>query len=174
MAELEIHHETEANDPYSRNVGIFAAIVAVLLAIVTILSHRAHTEGVLLKADVNDKWSYYESERIKSHNFELGQDLVKALGAATPAADAMLKRYSSEHVRYEEKGKEIMKQAQESEAEVVHIEKRALRYDLGEGMLEIGLVLSSLYFISKKKLFPMVGIVAAIAGIVCAIAGLLS
>ena len=30
-------------------------------------------------------------------------------------------------------------------------EHRALRYDFGEGMLEIGLILTSLYFISKKK-----------------------
>ena len=151
-----------------------AALLAVALAIVTILSHRAHTEGVLLKADVNDKWSYYESERIKSHNFELGQDLVKALGVNTPAGDAMLKHYATEHTRYEEKAKDIMKDAKDSEAEVAHIEKRALRYDLGEGLLEIGLVLSSLYFISKKRLFPVVGVVAAVVGVVCAVAGLLS
>ena len=33
-----------------------------------------------------------------------------------------------------------------------------MRYDLGEGMLEIGVVLASLYFIARKKLFPVVSL----------------
>jgi len=48
-----------------------------------------------------------------------------------------------------------------------------LRYDLGEGLLEIALVLSSLYFIARKMLFPVVSIVAGIAGLIVAVTGLL-
>ena len=44
---------------------------------------------------------------------------------------------------------------------------------VGEGLLEIGLVLSSLYFISRKKMFPVLGIVAGIAGAAIALTGLL-
>ena len=44
---------------------------------------------------------------------------------------------------------------------------------LGEGMLEIGVVMASLYFISRKKLFPAVSLVFGILGIVSAISGLL-
>src|SRR5215467_2187478 len=44
MAELEIHHEGgHSADPAGKRVGVQAAIVAVLLAVVTILSHRSHT-----------------------------------------------------------------------------------------------------------------------------------
>jgi hypothetical protein len=53
------------------------------------------------------------------------------------------------------------------------LERRALRYDFGEGLLEIGLILTSLYFISKSKMFPAVGMVAAIGGIGAAITGYL-
>ena len=45
---------------------------------------------------------------------------------------------------------------------------------LGEGLLEIALVLSSLYFISRKKMFPVIGVVAGIAGVAIAVTGLLS
>ena len=95
MAELEIHHEHEHGeaDPYGRNIGIMASVLAVLLAITTIMSHRAHTEGVLLKTDANDKWSYYQASRIKYHNLELGEDLVNAMATKTPAAEQMLARY---------------------------------------------------------------------------------
>jgi len=49
-----------------------------------------------------------------------------------------------------------------------------LRYDIGEGLLEIGLVLTSLYFISRSKLFPVIGMVAAIAGTVIAALGFMT
>ena len=85
MAELEIHHEHgEEHDPLGKAIGIMASVLAVLLAIVTIMSHRAHTEGVLLKTDANDKWSYYQANRIKYHNLELGTDLLNALPGKTP------------------------------------------------------------------------------------------
>ena len=48
-----------------------------------------------------------------------------------------------------------------------------MRYDLGEGFLEIGLVLSSLYFISRKGMFPVLGVTAGVAGAVIAITGFL-
>jgi hypothetical protein len=38
--------------------------------------------------------------------------------------------------------------------------------------MEIALVLSSLYFISKKKMFPAMGIAAGLLGAVIAITGL--
>ena len=52
-------------------------------------------------------------------------------------------------------------------------ENRALRYDFGEGLLEIGLVLTSLYFISRKTMFPIMGAISAVAGVAIAITGLL-
>ena len=39
--------------------------------------------------------------------------------------------------------------------------------------MEIGLVLSSLYFISHKMMFPVLGIVAAVAGGAIALMGVL-
>jgi Domain of unknown function (DUF4337) len=45
--------------------------------------------------------------------------------------------------------------------------------DLGEGFLELGLVLSSLYFLSRRRFFPVIGISAAFLGMVLGIAGFL-
>jgi hypothetical protein len=175
MAELEIHHEHEhgEEDPLGRTVGITAAVLAVLLAIVTILSHRAHTEGVLKKTDANDQWSYYQASRIKYHNLELGEDLLNAMANKTPEAEKMLARYAKDKVEYTKKGKEIQEKAKGLEEDTEAIENRALRFDLGEGLLEIGLILTSLYFISKSKLFPVVGGIASVAGIGVAVSGLL-
>ncbi|HEY3836227.1 MAG TPA: DUF4337 domain-containing protein [Bryobacteraceae bacterium] len=174
MAELEIHHEHgHEEDPFGRTIGIMASLLAVLLAIVTILSHRAHTEGVLLKTDANDKWSQYQASRIKFHNLELGEDILNSLPSRTEAANKILERYEKNKDRYGDEGKDIMKDAQGLEKKTEVLEDRALKYDLGEGLLEIGLILTSLYFISKSKMFPAVGLIASIGGIAMALLGLM-
>ena len=44
------------------------------------------------------------------------------------------------------------------------MEGRALWLDLSEGFLELGLVLSSLFFLAKRKFFPIFGGIAAALG----------
>ena len=171
MAELEIHHEGGKEDPRSQKIGILAAIIAVALAMATISSHRAHTEAVLIKASTNDRWSFYQSKRIKLHSLELSADLVGVLGPKDETTRAKIEAFHKEAERYEHDSKEVADEARHKEHEAELVEGRALRFDLGEGLLEIGLVLTSLYFISKKMLFPTIGIVAAIAGLAAAIAG---
>ncbi len=172
MAELEIHHESEgAPDPRGQKVGVLAAVLAVALAIVTIASHRAHTDAVLLKTEANDRWSFYQSKRIKLHSLELGEQLVALLGAKNAENVKAIEDFRTDEARYEEDSKKVMEEAQKKEAEASRIEERALRYDIGEGLLEIALVLSSLYFISRKMLFPAIGIVAGIAGALTALFG---
>ena len=172
MAELEIHHEVEGgHDPLGQRVGVLAAVLAVFLAVVTILSHRTHTDAILLKAGANDDWQHYQAVRVKFHNLEVGADLISTL--AKDQAGDRLAEYEKGKVKYEEQAQEIQKEATAKEQEASRAEDRALRYDLGEGLLEIGLVLSSLYFIARRTLFPIVGVVAGVAGILVAVAGLL-
>lgn len=175
MAELEIHHEHEGgeSDPLGKTIGIMAAVLAVLLAIVTILSHRTHTEAVLKKTDANDQWSYYQANRIKFHNLELGEDLINSLPTKTAEAEKIFERYKKDKDTYTKRSKDIQDKAKELEEQTEVLEKRAQRYDFGEGLLEIGLILTSLYFISKSKMFPVVGLIASISGIGVAITGLL-
>jgi Domain of unknown function (DUF4337) len=171
MAELEIHTEVEGADPFGKKIGVLAAILAVLLGIVTIVSHRAHTDAVLFKSDANDKWSFYQAKRIKFHSLELGEDLLNAMPARSAEADSTLVRYRSEKKRYTRESNEAQEDAKKTDEKAEHVEKQALRFDFGEGLLEIGLVLSSLYFIARSKLFPTVGVISAALGLVTAISG---
>ena len=173
MAELEVHTETESADPFGKKIGILASVIAVFLAVVTIISHRAHTDAVLMKSDANDKWSYYQSKRIKFHSLELGEDLVNVLGNKSPEAQKMLEKYGADKKKYAHDSDVAQQDARDRDAKAEHVEDRALRYDFGEGLLEIGLVLTSLYFISRSKLFPVMGGLSAALGIGIAITGLL-
>lgn len=174
MAELEIHHEGHEADPLGRRVGVQAALIAVLLAIVTIVSHRAHTDAVLVKSEANDNWSFYQSKRIKYHSIELGEDLLNAMSSRTATAENILQRYGKQKNKYERESETAQKDAEEKDRQAARLEDKALRFDIGEGLLEIGLVLTSLYFIARSKLFPVVGIVATLVGAGIAALGFLT
>jgi hypothetical protein len=174
MAELEIHHETEHHsDPLGQKVGIMASVLAVLLAVVTIASHRTHTAAIMHKSTSNDQWSYYQATRIKLHSTEMGQNLVQLLDARSEKGEKMLAQYEAQAKKYEAQSDKLQEAAKSADEAAEAAEHRALRYDFGEGLLEIGLVLSSLYFISRKGMFPVLGIIAGLAGLAIAITGFL-
>ena len=173
MAELEIHHEVEGADPLGKKIGVLASVLAVLLAIVTIVSHRAHTDAVLYKSDANDKWAFYQAKKIKFHSLELGVDLLRALPTQGPQTEATAARYENEKKRYTKESDEAQEDARKMDEKAEHVEAQALRFDFGEGLLEIGLVLTSLYFIARSTLFPIVGVISAVIGIAMAISGYL-
>ena len=171
MPELEIQHEHHEIDRMGQKVGVLAALLAVALAIVTIASHRTHTAAIMHKSTANDEWAYYQATRVKFHNVELGQSLAGLLEKDNPKAQKLLADSVGQLKKYESQGKDIQQRAERSDAAAEADEHRALRYDVGEGLLEIALVLSSLYFISKKIMFPICGIIAGLCGVVIAISG---
>ena len=61
--------------------------------------------------------------------------------------------------------------AKAKEAKTDNEEQRALRFDIGEGLLELGLVLCSLFFLARNVLFPLFGTLSAAAGIALGIWG---
>lgn len=174
MSELEIHHEAEhAIDPIGQKVGVLAAVLAVLLAIVSIASHRTHTDAIMHKSAANDAWAHYQSTRVKYHSLELGENLIAVIGAKGDRADRMLADYASQKKKYEAQAAQIQDEAEKAEQFADADERRALRYDFGEGLLEIALVVTSLYFISHKGMFPVMGIAAGAVGILLALTGLI-
>jgi hypothetical protein len=59
------------------------------------------------------------------------------------------------------------------EAEVELFTHRANRYDLGETLLEVGLVICSITLLTKRRAFWVAGIVFGAAGVVLTALGLL-
>src|SRR5579871_5132733 len=170
MAELEIHHEEgHEHDPLGQKVGAMAAVLAVFLAIVTIASHRTHTEAIIRKSEANDQWQYYQTSRLKFHNLELGDRLLTILGPNNPGAKEAVDQIHKDQQKYTAQSADLQEKAKQKTEESEAAERRALHYDLGEGLLEIALVLSSLYFISRKMLFPVISVISGVAGLIVAI-----
>jgi len=148
-------------------------VLGVLLAIVTIASHRTHTSAIIYKSSSNDQWAYYQATRVKLHGTEMGEKIVRTLGRPGPEANQIIADYEQQRKKYETESVEIQEKAREEDHAAEVAEHRALRYDVGEGMLEIGLVLSSLYFVAKRMLFPTMGLIGAVLGVAIAITGLM-
>lgn len=172
MPELEIHHESSHSiDPAGQKVGVLAAVLAVALAVVSITSHRTHTAAIMHKSAANDTWAHYQSTRVKYHNLELGENLVQALGVKNAATDKLVADYSAQLKKYADQSASIQAEAQRDDVLADADENRGLRFDVGEGLLEIAVVVSSLYFISRKKMFPVIALIAGIGGIAIAVTG---
>lgn len=175
MAEVEIHTgHGPTTDPFGQRVGIMVGIIGILLSIVTILAHREHTAAVVHKTEANDQWAYYQAKKIREHNAQIGATLLTALAADPAKVAAASAKLSQDSERYIREAEAIRTTAQERDEESKHAERRALRFDVGEGFLELGLVMSSLYFLSRKRFFVAFGGVGAAAGTIIGILGWLS
>jgi hypothetical protein len=51
-------------------VSLTMAILAVFVATVSLMGHRAHTEEILLQTRATDEWSYYQAKNMRRNNLE--------------------------------------------------------------------------------------------------------
>src|SRR5215472_5208453 len=116
MAELEIHHEHEGGeDPAGKKIGILASVLAVFLAVVTIQSHRAHTEAILETAKASDQWNFYQAKKLKAHNLEVGRDVLSAVGSGRQEGAGKIEEYTKEIGRYEKESDQAFEDAKKFE-----------------------------------------------------------
>jgi Domain of unknown function (DUF4337) len=66
----ELKESTEhAHNKSEKRIGLTMAIVAVFLAVATLLGHRAHTEEIKLLTKVNDGWAFYQAKHSRAHEY---------------------------------------------------------------------------------------------------------
>ena len=167
--ELREHAEKAREDKSLAAVSLTMAVLAVFVAVVSLLGHRAHTEEVVLQAKSSDQWAYYQAKNIRRHIDEFFVDLTSVEAATDASALGKLReKYSGEATRYLSEQKEIEDKAREMEAEVGHERNRADRFDLAEVFLEVGLVITSITLLSGRRIFWYLGILLGVVGIVTA------
>jgi hypothetical protein len=143
--------------------------VAVLVATVSLLGHRTHTEEIILQNKVTDQWGYYQAKNIRRHNDELFADLTSVIAARdTEAAAKLHEKYHAEAERYKDEQTELDAKARELEKEGEQTRRKADRLDLAEVFLEIALVVSSITLLSGRRVFWHLGLFMAAGGILVA------
>jgi hypothetical protein len=170
MTEIEVKPE-HADDPNSRRVGILVGIVGIFLSVVTIASHRAHTKAVIYRTEANDDWAYYQAKKIRENTSDNAATVIESLASDPAKVAASLQKLKAARQKYADDAVALQSDAQAKEAKTENEENRALKFDIGEGLLELGLVLCSLFFLARNVLFPLFGTLTAAAGIVLGLWG---
>jgi Domain of unknown function (DUF4337) len=166
----ELHeHAEHGHAPGMAPVSFTMALLAVLVAVVTLLGHRSHTDEILLQNKTTDEWAYYQAKNLRRNNLEALRDMMGALqGKDAEKADAVEKKFDTSIEKYADDQKEIEHQARETEGELKQMARRADRFDIGEVLLEIGLVITSITLLTGRRLYWKLGMAFGALGIIAA------
>jgi uncharacterized protein DUF4337 len=171
----EMHERAEEahHDASLVPVTVTMAILAVLVAAVSLLGHRAHTEELLNQSRASDHWAEYQAKNIREHTYELFLDLMSTFDIkSNEQAQKVREKYQREIERYNGQKEEIQTQARDFESEVRLDQRKGNRFDLGEVLLEAALVIASMTLITRRRVFWKLGIVFAAVGLTVASTGL--
>ncbi|HEY6848611.1 MAG TPA: DUF4337 domain-containing protein [Terracidiphilus sp.] len=169
VQELKEHAE-QGGERAMRPVAFTMSVVAVLVAITTVLGHRTHTEAVLDQNKATDQWNFYQAKKIRANDTQLAADLLSVVALADKDAAANItKSYADHQAKWADDLKQEQQKAEALETTVGRAEVRANRFDLSEALLEIGLVISSVTLLTRAKPYWYLGILFSLGGVVSAL-----
>jgi hypothetical protein len=171
---LEDHAHHHDPEPWTLPVAITISILVVLVAMATLMGHRSSIEAVLLQTQASDQWAFYQAKNIRLHEL---QSVADMLGVFTPVekekAEEVREKYQKEIERYEKDTDQIGEKAKEFENECAVVSRREDRFDAGEVILDIALIICSLTLLTKIKAFWYSGIAIGVVGFFIALSGFL-
>ncbi|MGB2628598.1 MAG: DUF4337 domain-containing protein [Candidatus Acidiferrum sp.] len=167
-------HEGHEKSPLTLPVTVTLAILAVFIAISTLMGGGASKEEILLQSQEADQWAFFQA---KNDGLRIAQSAVVLLSTLAPvdkeAAAAAREKYEREVERYTEEKAEAQTEAQKLRAERLLTERRGHRYEAAEVILEIGLILCTFTLLTNRKAFWFSGIVLGAIGIVVGLSAIL-
>jgi Domain of unknown function (DUF4337) len=173
ISELKEQAE-QGGESATRPVAFFMSVIAVLVAVTTVLGHRAETRAVLKRAEASDVWNEYQAKKNRAYDTALITDvLTVATVTDKDAAAKIAKGYASHQEKWADDLKDEQKEALGLENEVKLAENKAKFFDLAETLLEIGLVVSSVTLLTRSRIYWYLGIAASIVGVTSVVWGLL-
>jgi hypothetical protein len=170
-----------AHSSGEKRIGLTMAVVAVLLAMATLLGHRAHTEEVVLQGERNTQWVNFDTKRMQ----RIVDEDFAIQNTGVPGAQEKVAEFK-ERAKIEREGEpakdgspakegtdKIRDHALELDAEMKVTQRRADFYDAAELFLEISIVLCSISLLAEMKLFWQLSFISTIIGICIAAWGML-
>jgi uncharacterized protein DUF4337 len=184
MAEVEVPNPKElrehAADPFARRVALLTAVFAVVLAIAALGGNHAMKEMLLAQQKSSDQWSFYQAKVIREHQYRaqrlrLEADLVERGSTMKPEArqklEELLKKFAEEEQRYNVEKKDIENDAKKLEAQRDLYQTRDPYFLIGEALLQIAIVMSSVSILSRSRMILGFSLVLAVCGAVLTVNG---
>ena len=162
MAEVEVPDPNEvgetAADPFTRQVALFVAVYAVVMAVTALGGSNAGKDMVMAQQKATNQWGYYQAKVVRENMYLLEAEKLELAtrGAALPAEDR--KRLDAARAKYQAKADEYKREKEEIRAAAEELEKerdvaarRDPYFDYAEVLLQISIVLASVAMLSGKK-----------------------
>ena len=111
-------------------ISLGISILAVLVAMVTVLGHRSHTEAVLMQSRAGDQWNEYQAKKIRMDNLSVDVDLLALQPSSDAAAvAAKTKEYQAHIDKWKTELAEEQEKARHFEKDVTCHDHRLQKHD---------------------------------------------
>lgn len=185
------HVQHAGQDPFVRTVAMTMAMIAAVLAFLTMLSHRAHNRTLLHQAQANvfqtqanDQWNYFQIKKNRGYTYEAYVEQLPLLAKdpSKPGAvqdsnrlvskyQALVGKYKKEAAEAKEHADRLEEQSAEATEASERSHRRADHFDYGELGVELALVLCSIAVLTKNSQLWIGAIVVGVIGFVAAMWG---
>lgn len=163
---------------FARQAALVVAVMAALLAVATFLSNEAVKEVITGETRRADTSSRLESNQLKIDVAGGNATMLRVLGAGSGAegAAAVAAGRHEERIRGELKPADahLTGQIHHDEEHVDHYNSKHLLFELAEVGLEVGIVLSTVSIIAKRRWLLGGGVAVGVVGTVLLVVGLLA
>jgi hypothetical protein len=151
-------------------IGLTMAIVAALLAMVSLMGHRLHTEETVQQTKSADGWAYFQAKNGRAHLYETDAKLAELIG---PQGTAIAKEWRRKGEEEKREADQVKAENDRLDEEVHAIARRAAFFDGAEICLEIAIVLCSVSLLTGNSLFWRLSFAGTAIGIAIAAVGFL-
>lgn len=167
LKELEEHAEEGANKAM-QPVALTMSILAVIVAVITMLGERSHTAAIINQAKASDQWNLYQSKKNRAFDSGLAKDNFTVLAPRNPDAEKLIDKYKDYIDKEKADSDEETEVAKGYEEKVEQAELYSDRFNLAQVLLEIALVVTSITLLTRARFYWYAGFLFSIAGVVIA------
>jgi hypothetical protein len=145
-------HAQESGERWVLGVALSTAILAAIAAIASLLAGQHINEGLISQIRASDNWAYYQAKGIKAGVLEAKMDMLTAQGKAPSAADtAKATKYARDQDESFSKATALETESKE------HIERHE-KLASAVTLFQIGIAISAIAVLTKRRLFWFVGL----------------
>ena len=159
-------------EKWMKGVAVTTTCLAVLTAIAAARGAACGAKTQLLTALESSKWAYYQAKSIKQNLAESQKNAfeVEALGAIADAQKSLfaekIKTVTADITRYDAEKNQIKKDAEDTAALNKLLTKKGNFFSASMIFFQIGIMLSSVSALLKKKFMWIVGLVFGVIAVV--------
>ena len=174
-----VEHNAHATSPFDKRVAVSVAIIAAAMAIMHSFETDAQAESLKFeieagkeKTSAANAWSYYQAKNIRDHMYESMEELSTIVPAQDAAARAKAsERWQKQREKYKSELKEHKNEAEHKEKQSDEMHRQSeiqhhLAHKTGRATLfpELGIVITSMAVLTRKRAFWLVGVILALIG----------